>query len=391
MIEIKEVTTKSDLKKYIQFPNDLYRDVPQYIPPMFSDELADWDRKKNPAFSYCDAKCFLAYRDGRIVGRIGAIHSRSSNQKWNTNRVRFTQVDFIDDFEVSSALFAAVEKYAADFGCTEVHGPLGFSDLDREGLLVEGFDRKSMFITYYNHPYYMEHLTRLGYVKDVDWIEYLITVPYDEKTTAHMQKLSDFVCRHSGLHVVDLKSKKKIKPYVRKVFELLNVAYANLYSTVDLNDEQIRKYTNKFLPMINPDLVSFVTNENDELIAFGIVAPSMANALKKCGGKLFPTGFIGVLKSLKKNDTIDLFLVAVRPDYQHAGVNAVVMNHILKGCHKMGIKVAETGPQLEKNAKILAQWKNFEKEQHKRRRCFIKKLDGNTAEEENISDTGTAE
>ena len=378
MVEIREVTTKSDLKKYIQFPNDLYRDVPQYIPPMFGDELTDWDRTKNPAFGYCDAKCFLAYRDGKIVGRIGAIHSRSSNEKWNTNRVRFTQVDFIDDYEVSAALFGAVESFARSFGCTEVHGPLGFSDLDREGLLVEGFDRKSMFITYYNHPYYREHLERLGYSKDVDWIEYLLTIPYDEKTTAHFQKISDYVCRHSRLHVVDLRSKRKIKPYIRKVFELLNVAYAGLYSTVDLNEEQIRRYTNKFLPMINPDLVCFVTNDRDELIAFGIAAPSMADALKKCNGKLFPTGFVGVLRSLKKNDTIDLFLIAVRPDYQKTGVNAILINHVLKGCHKMGVKVAETGPQLEKNAKILAQWKTFDKEQHKRRRCFIKHLSAET-------------
>ena len=374
MVEIREVTTKRQLRKYIAFPNQLYKAVPQYIPPMFGDEMADWDHDKNPAFSYCDAKCFLAYRDDEIVGRVGAIHSRLSNEKWDTNRTRFTQLDFIDDPEVSAALMGAVEEYAAGFGCTEVHGPLGFCDLDREGLLIEGFDRKGMFITYYNHPYYKEHLERLGYGKDVDWIEYLISVPYDEKTTTHLQRLSDYVCRRSHLHVVELKSRRQIKKYVKKVFELLNVAYAGLYSTVDLTDAQIKKYTDKFLPMINPDLVCFVTDDNDELIAFGVSAPSMANALKKSDGRLFPTGFIGILKSLKVNDTLDLFLIAVRPDYQKSGANAVLMNHVLKGCQKMGIKVAETGPQLELNDKILTQWKMFEKEQHKRRRCFIKTI-----------------
>jgi len=374
MIEIREVTTKKELRSYVEFPNKLYKDVPQYIPPMYGDEMSDWDRSKNPAFEYCDAKCFLAYRGGEIVGRIGAIHSRKSNEKWNTNRLRFTQVDFIDDFEVSSALFAAVEAWAADMGCTEVHGPLGFTDLDREGLLVDGFDRKSMFITYYNHPYYVEHLERLGYTKDVDWIEYLIQVPYDEASTARLQKLSDYVLRHSKLHVVNLSSRRQIRPYIRKVFELLNVAYADLYSTVELSQRQIMRYADKFLPIINPKLVCLVADKDDNLVAFGVSAPSMASALKKSGGKLFPTGFIGVLRSLRKNDTLDLFLIAVSPEYRRSGVNAVLMNHVLKGCHEMGIKLAETGPQLEENANVLSQWKTFEKEQHKRRRCFIKTL-----------------
>ena len=201
MLTIEQVTTRRALKQYVEFPNQLYKDVPQYIPPMTGDEISDWDPKQNPAFEYCEGKCFLAKRDGKIVGRIGAILSHKANEKWGHNRMRFTQVDFIDDYEVSAALFKAVEDFAREKGCDEVHGPLGFTDLDREGMLVEGFDRKSMFITYYNHPYYLTHLERLGYVKDVDWIEYLLPMPEDPKLLDRMEKLSQRVLEHNNLHI----------------------------------------------------------------------------------------------------------------------------------------------------------------------------------------------
>lgn len=374
MVEIREVLNKADLKKFVVYPNQLYKDVPQYMPPFVSEDMADWNPKKNPAFSYCEAKCFLALRDGKIVGRIGAILSKKANEKWNTRRMRFTQVDFIDDYEVSEALFAAVEKWAREKGCDEVHGPLGFTDMDREGMLVEGFDEKSMFITYYNHPYYIDHLTRLGYAKDVDWVEFLIDVPTDEKMIDKMQRLSDRVLRMTGLHVATIKSRKDYPPYLGRVFDLINTCYAGLYGTVELSDEQVKKYADKFIPMINPELVCFVMNDQDEMIAFGISAPSMAAAIKKNNGHMFPLGFIDLLKALKKNDTLDLFLVAVRPDYQNKGVNAVLMNHVLKGCLQMGITKAETGPQLEMNEKIQHQWSFFNYRNHKRRRCFIKKI-----------------
>ena len=190
MVEIREVRTKGERRRFVNYVNILYKDVPQFIPALYGDDLTDWDPKQNPAFAYCEAKCFLAYKDGKIVGRIGAILSRLANEKWGLNRMRFTQVDFIDDYEVSAALFKAVEDFAREKGCDEVHGPLGFTDLDREGMLIEGFDRKSMFITYYNHPYYREHLERLGYDKDVDWVEYLIDIPYDERTVTRLDKLA---------------------------------------------------------------------------------------------------------------------------------------------------------------------------------------------------------
>lgn len=374
MVEVREVRTKAELRKFVNFVNVLYKDVPQFIPAMYGDDLDDWNPKKNPAFDYCEGKCFLAYKDGKIVGRIGAILSHAANKKWHTNRMRFSQVDFIDDPEVSAALFKAVEDYAREKGCDAVHGPLGFTDLDREGMLVEGFDEKSMFITYYNHPYYKEHLERLGYDKDVDWVELLIEVPYDDRMVNRLEKLSERVLNYSKLHVAPLKSRKDYQPLIEKVFELVNQAYAHLYGTVPLNERQVKRYAKKFIPLINPDLACFVLDENDNLVSFGVSAPSMANALKKSNGRLFPLGWMGVLKALKVNDTLDLFLIAVTPEYRDKAVNAVLMNHILKGCHKMGIKYAETGPQLETNERVQNQWMFFNTRQHKRRRCFVKQL-----------------
>ena len=373
MVSIVEVTTKAQLRRFVDYPNQLYRGVPQFVPATYGDDLSDWDRQKNPAFSYCDARCWLAERDGEIVGRIGAIRSRKANEKWGTNRMRFTQVDFIDDPEVSAALFAAVEDWARE---------LGFTDMDREGMLVEGFDRRSCFFTYYNHPYYIDHMAALGYVKDVDWIEELITVPTDEKTIRRWEKLSDFVLKRNHLHIVEPKSRLAYLPLLKPFFDLVNVAYAPLYGTVDLTDEQIKKYASKFAPLINPHTTCFVMDKNDQMVAFGVGAPSLATAMQKHRGRLFPTGWVDVLKSFRKNDTIDLLLIAVHPDYQSRGVNAIILSKTMKGCLKMGIKQAETGPMLEMNDKVQSQWKDFQTEQHKRRRCFIKELIPAAAEAE---------
>lgn len=375
MIHITEVTTKAQLRQFVNFPIDLYRDVPQYIPGTYSDDLADWDREKNLAFSYCEARCWLASRDdGTLVGRIGAILSRKSNDKWGTHRLRFTQVDFIDDREVSAALFQTVEDWARQLGCTEVHGPLGFTDMDREGMLVEGFDRTSCFFTYYNHPYYIDHLTALGYGKDVDWTENLISVPTDQRVIQRWEKIAAYVLKRQRLHIHQVRSRLEYPPLIRKVFELVNVAYAPLYGTVELSDDQIRKYAGKFAPLIRPELTCFVMDENDDLVAFGVAAPSIAAALKKHDGRLFPTGWADVLKAFHRNDTIDLLLIAVRPDLQKKGVNAVIISKVMHGCFKLGVKQAETGPMLETNEKVQTQWQDFPLEQHKRRRCFVKVL-----------------
>ena len=374
MVSIIEVTDKAQLRRFVDYPNELYKDVPQFVPATYGDDLSDWDRSKNPAFEYCDARCWLAMRNGEIVGRIGAIHSRKANDKWGANRLRFTQVDFIDDPEVSSALFRTVEAWAKELDCTAVHGPLGFTDMDREGMLVEGFDRRSCFFTYYNYPYYIDHMAALGYVKDVDWIEELITVPEDEATIQRWEKISDFVLKRHRLHIHEARSRLSYLPLLKPFFELVNLAYAPLYGTVDLSDRQIKKYSAKFAPLINPNTTCFVMDENDRMVAFGVGAPSLASALQKHRGRLMPTGWIDVLKAFHRNDTVDLLLIAVHPDYQKKGVNAITLSKAMKGCHKLGITQAETGPMLELNDKVQSQWKDFQTEQHKRRRCFIKQL-----------------
>lgn len=374
MIQITEVLTAKQKREFVNFPNRLYKDNPYYVPPMYADELSDMNEKKNPAFSYCEAKYFLALRDGETVGRIGAIFSRRSNEKWGKTRMRFTSVDFIDDPAVSDALFAAVESYAREKGCEEIHGPLGFTDLDREGMLVEGFKEKSLFFTYYNAPYYLEHMTRLGYEKDVDWLELQIFWPDDERTYSVLSRLSERAMKKHGLRVVKIKHRREFGPYIEKAFALTNLAYAPLYGTVELDEEQIKRYAAKFVPLIDPDFACLVVNDKDELVAFGATAPSLSAAFRKTDGKLFPFGFIPVLRALKKNDCIDFLLVAVHPDLQGAGVNAIIIDSIMQGCRRRGIRYGETGPQLEENAKMLEHWKFFPSRQHRRRRCFRKRL-----------------
>lgn len=374
MVEIVEVLTHSQLKKFVDFPNVFFRDVPQFVPATYADDMEDWDRKKNPAFEYCEARCWLAMRGSEIVGRIGAILNHQSNEKWGTNRMRFTQVDFIDDPEVSGALFATVEAWAREKGCAEVHGPLGFTDMDREGMLVEGYDRRGLFFTYYNHPYYIEHMAALGYVKDVDWIENLLQVPKDDDFSVRIKKLSDSVLKKNNLHVAKVRTQLGFIRLIPAFFRLYNECYAPLYSSVELTDPQIKRYAWKFAPLINPNLSAFVMDENNEMVALGVGAPSLATALQKSHGKYFPFGWARMFHALFHNDTIDLLLIGVRPDYQNKGVNAVVMEKMMRGANKMGIIYAETGPTLELNGKVLSQWRGIEKEQHKRRRCFIKTL-----------------
>lgn len=375
-VVVTEVTTRHELRQFMQYPNRLYADNPNYIPSFYGDDLDDWTPGKNPAFDYCEARCWLARRDGEIVGRIGAILSHKANEKFGTHCMRFSQVDFVDDSEVSAALFGTVERWAREKGCDQVHGPLGFTDCDREGMLVDGFDRRSLFFTNYNAPYYPEHLTRLGYRKDVDWIEYRIAVPEPGGTEAErLHKLSQYILKRKNLHVATLHHKSEYGPYVRQVFELINAAYAPLYGVVELSDAQIERYAKKFIPLVDPEFVCFVLDEQENLVAFGVTTLDPSVALKHSDGRLFPFGWAGVLNDLHHGDTLIMLLTAVRPDLHTEGINAVMMDHVCQSCNRHGVQFAETGPMLEKNDHILAQWKRLDKEQHKRRRCFIKDLD----------------
>lgn len=375
-LTVTEVTSAKDRRAFLRFPSVLYKDNPYYVPPLYGDELADMNPKKNPAFSYADAKYFLARREGKVVGRIGAIFSRRANERWGRVRMRFTQVDFIDDYAVSAALFGAVEAYAREMGCEAVHGPLGFTDLDREGMLVEGFEEKGLFFTYYNAPYYQEHLERLGYVKDVDWIELQVFRPDDPDGRAGklLSRLSERALTRHNFHVVKVKRNREFAPYIEKAFSLVNTAYHNLYGVVALDEEQIRRYAKKFVPMIDPDLACLVENEAGELVAFGASVRSLSDAFRKTDGKLFPFGWIPTLHALSHGGQINLLLIAVEPRYQGTGVNAVIIHHIFSNAWRVGIFSAETGPQLETNASVVDQWKIFSTRQHKRRRCYTKDL-----------------
>lgn len=374
-IIIREVTNKDLLKKFADFPNILYKDIPEYIPGFYQDDMDDWTPDKNPAFEYCEAKAFLAYKDGKIVGRIGAILNHRANDKWNTSCMRFSQVDFIDDYDVSRSLFEAVEEWARQKNCTQVHGPLGFCDLDREGMLTEGFEHRSLFFTYYNHPYYIKHLTALGYAKEADWVEYRIDVPTEDSDFyQRVHRISQIAIKRHNLHVVNLIRRADYKPYVKKVFQLINEAYAPLYGVVELNDKQVQKYADKFIPLVNPEYCCFVVDEKDDLVAFGVSSPSMADALKKSRGRLLPFGWIRILRSLQKPEALDLLLMAVKPIYQKQGANSILIDHVNTNCIKNGIKYVETGPELEMNRKMRNQWKMLGAEPFKRRSSFIKNI-----------------
>lgn len=373
MIEVKEVRTKREKKIFAAFNANMYKDVPQAIPDLISDEYNNFLPSKNPAFDYCRVKQFLAYKDGQCVGRIAGIINDAANSKWDTRRIRFSRVDFIDDYEVSCALFKAVEDWGKAEGLTHIHGPIGFCDMDQEGMLVEGFDTEGMFITIYNHPYYVKHLEKLGFIKDIDWIEYRIRMP--EEMDVRLNELSELVLKRYKLKLIEPKSRKEIKPYIPKVFRLLNICYKELYGTVELSHAQIMKYYHQFILLINTDYVKLIEDEEGELVGFGLALPSMNKAVKKSKGRLFPLGWYRVLRApYQKAEVLDLYLVGVVPKMQNKGLTAILLNSMTDSARRNGIKYAETGPELETNNQVQALWKHYEAEQHKRRRCWIKDL-----------------
>ncbi len=375
MVTIRQAVTRRDLVRFMEFPNRLYRGNPYYVPDMLDSQVKDMLRDRNPAFEYCDAKCFLALRDGKIVGRIACILNRRANEKFGKEYLNISHIDFIDDDEVVDALFDAAEAWARELGCVAVHGPLGFSDMDREGMLIQGFDKPSLFYTYYNHPYYVAQMERRGYVKEVDWLEYRILVP--DRPNERIDRMADMIRRRYHLHVVDLDHRDRpLSRLIEDVFKLYNETYLALFGVVALTPKQVDKYVGEFLPMVQGRTTSFVYNDADELVAFGICCPSLDRAQQKNGGRLFPFGWLPMLRALKsrRNEQIDMLLVAVKPTLQGCGINAVVIADMLHKAIASGFRYAETGPQLEYNTKVQAQWKFFPAEQHKRRRCWVKEL-----------------
>ncbi len=371
-VQIKEVTTLKDLKAFIHFPFTLYRNNPYWVPNLISDDLNTLRRDKNPAFETCEARYWLAYRDRDIIGRVAAILNHPHIEKWGQRYMRFGWLDFIDVPQVSAALLQTVAAWAKESGMTAVHGPLGFTDMDREGMLVEGFDELATMATNYNYPYYPTHMEKLGYTKDVDWVEYEISMPPepDEK----IGRMAAIVEKRSKLRLLEVRNKKEILDHGKELFRLLENEYQVLYGFVPLTPKQVDAYIKQYFGFVTPDFVPMVFNEKDEMVAFGVALPSLSRALQKSHGRLFPFGFISLLNALKKNDRADLYLVAVKSEYRGSGANAILMNKMYQVFQKMGVKKIETNPELETNRLVQGQWKYFETRQHKRRRVFIKLL-----------------
>lgn len=375
-ITIKQVSTKKELHQFIRFNYKLYKDNAYSVPDLYDDMLNTFNKKKNAAFEFCEAEYFIAYKDGKPVGRVAGIINHKANETWKKKEVRFGWIDFIDDLEVSSALIKAVEAWGKKKGMEDIQGPLGFTDFDAEGMLVEGFDQLSTMATIYNYPYYPEHMEKLGFEKDADWVEYKIYIP-DAIPDKH-KRISDLIQRKYNLKIKKYTSAKKIaKDYGQAIFELMNEAYAPLYGFASLSQKQIDQYVKMYLPIVDLKMVTLITDEEDSLIAVGISMPSLSKALQKAHGRLLPFGWFHLLKALflKHSKVLDLLLVAVKPEYQNKGVNALLFSDLIPVYKKMGFEYAESNPELELNGKVQAQWEYFKTEQHKRRRAFTKKID----------------
>ncbi|MBR2399704.1 MAG: N-acetyltransferase [Alistipes sp.] len=374
-VTIVKVENNRQLKRFVKFGFELYKDCPYYVPELFEDAMNTLRKDRNAAFEFCDADYFLAYKDGVLAGRIAVLVNKAANEKWGQNAARFGWIDFIDDNEVVDALFATAEQWARERGLTELQGPLGFTDLDREGMLIEGFDRLGTMATIYNYPYYPEHMNRLGFVKDADWVEYLLKVPNERWAKA--ERISAIVERKFGLRVVHCNSRSELaKRYGSKLFELVNECYAPLYGFTPLTRKQIDQFIKMYLPVIDLRLISLVVDADDNLVALGVSIYSLADALRKAKGKLFPFGWWYLLKALfiKHPKRLDFLLVAVKPEYQSKGAFAMVFNDLLGNYLQMDLVDVESNPELETNTKVQSQWNDFEKEQHKRRRAFRKEL-----------------
>lgn len=372
-IEIRRVITKSDLKAFVLFPEKLYADNPNWVPAPVFDEINTLRIDKNPAYEFCEAELWTAWKDGSIAGRIAGIINRRYIEKWGKNLARFGWIDFVEDFEVAKALVETVEAWAADKGMEGIHGPLGFTDLDREGLLVEGFNEKATFATIYNHPYYPEYLEKLGYAKDVDWIEFLVQTP--ESIPEKILRVNEILQKRSGVRVQEWKNRSALRrDYGAQLFELLDDAYAGLYGTTPLSKKQVDAYIKQYLGFVDPRFTKILVDTSGKLVGFAITIPSLSDALHRCRGRLFPFGWYLLLKALKNPVTMDMMLVAVKKEYVSRGVVAILMTALNKSAIENGIRFSETNPELETNIQVQGLWKDYPKRQHKRRRVYLKSL-----------------
>ena len=372
-IEIRHVETKRDLHAFIEFPFGIFRNNQYWVPPIIADEYNTLSRKRNPAFEFSEAEYWLAYRDGKPVGRIAALINHRYIEKWGNKYGRFGWVDFIEDFEVAQALFATAEGWLRGKGMVGVNGPMGFTDLDKEGLLIEGFDQLGTMPMIYNHPYYPEFVERLGYRKDVDWLEYEVMVPKD--IPEKVMRVQNLISRRTGMHVYDWKTPAELKrKFARPIFALLDEAYEKLYGTTPLSDRQVQNYVDQYLGFADPRFIKIVVDRDDALVSFGLAFPSLSKALQKARGRFFPFGWVHLLGAMRHPVGIDLLLIAVDPKHKGAGAVAFLMTSLIDSCRKAGVVSAETAGEPETNFEVQSLWKSYEHRQHKRRRAYIKML-----------------
>lgn len=376
MITVKQIPlTSGSLKRFTKFQIDLYKGNPYYVPPMIMDDVNTLTPSRNPAFDFCECAAFMAYDEkGKPVGRIAAIINRAVNERKQEQELRFGWLDFVDNTEVSKALFDAASAWGREKGMTKIVGPLGFTDLDHEGLLTGGYDELGTMATIYNYPYYIDHLKKLGFEQEVEWLEFVMDVP--DGIPERYSRIADIVKKKFNLRVLKYTSKKRIKEeYGHALFRLINEAYDKLYGYSPLTERQIDYYVNQYIPLIDLKLVTLVVDGNDELVGVGLSMPSMSRALQKSRGSLFPFGWYHLLKGLKgRNDRVDLLLVAVKPEFQSKGVNALLFQDLIPHYIAKGYRWAESNPELAANGKVQSQWELFERRQHRRRAAFSKQL-----------------
>ncbi len=371
-VEIREVKNKQDLKNFIRFPFILYKDNKYWVPPIIKNEIEILNSEKNPDFEYCEAKYWLAYKDNFLVGRIAGIYNRKYVEKWKNKYANFSRFDFIDDEEVSKALFDQVEVWARSKGMEGVHGPLGFTTFDHQAILIEGFDELPTSASVYNYEYYPKHLDKLGCKKEVDYIEFQIYVP--NQIPKKVERIANIVLKREKLKLIKSESKRKLLSYSRQLFDVINEAYKPLFYFIELNDKQMNRFIKKYTNLIKAKYILMVVDQNDRVIAFQITMPSLSKAFQKAKGRLFPFGFIHFLLASRKPKILDLYLIGILPEYQGKGIQALFMKDLNQTAIDNNILYGESNSELEDNIKVQRIWTYYDSKQHKRKRIYVKMI-----------------
>ncbi|KPE49737.1 GNAT family N-acetyltransferase [Chryseobacterium indologenes] len=371
-VSILEVKTAGQLKQFVKFPMDLYKDNPYYVPPFANEEINIWNPKENPALQYSEARQYLAFKNNKVVGRIAVMINHKEEKELGIKKVRFGWIDFIDDEEVSRALIQKAVDYAKEKNMDKIEGPMGFTNLDKAGMLTLGFDKLATMIGIYNHAYYPEHLEKLGLVKEKEWVEFELMFP--ETLPEKIYKFNELISQKYRLKVLKFKTKEEILQYVDAMFDLLDETYKHLSTYTPISDEQRKTYKEKYFKFIDKDFIVCIADEHNNLVSFAITMPSYSKALQKSGGKILPFGWWHLLQAGKKNDRANFYLIGIHPDYQRRGVTSIIFKEIFDTFKKKGVKFLETNPELEENKSIQLLWQDYNPVNHKRRRTYAKDI-----------------